>query len=164
MDDTGLQLPTPLSDEDTIWQALRAIPDPEIPVLTIVDLGIIREVHASGNSYEVVITPTYTGCPASHAIELSIRTALDDAGFDAARIKTQIAPPWTTEWISEEGRVKLKAYGIAPPKSALDRSPVECPQCGSQKTECISEHGSTACKALYRCLDCLEPFDYFKCI
>ena len=164
MSDSGLHLPTPLSEEETIWQALRAIPDPEIPVLTIVDLGIIRDVREQEGHYEVVITPTYTGCPASHAIELSIRTALDDAGFKDARISTQIAPPWTTAWISEEGRIKLKAYGIAPPKAETDTSPIACPHCGSQKTECISEHGSTACKALYRCLDCLEPFDYFKCI
>jgi len=161
MSDMGLTLPTPLAGKDAIWQALSEIPDPEIPVLTIVDLGIIRGVDKVGNNFIVRITPTYTGCPASHAIEMSIRQALDAAGFEDATIKTEIAPPWTTDWISEAGHIKLKAYGIAPPSP---KGEVACPQCNSTQVELISEHGSTACKALYRCTSCLEPFDYFKCI
>lgn len=146
--------------------------DPEIPVLTVRDLGIVRDVrlHDDG-SLEVVITPTYSGCPAMNAIEVNLRAALQEGGFEQVTVTTVLRPAWTTEWLSEEGRRKLKAFGIAPPaeasmdKKALlgERRALECPHCGSTNTEMIAQFGSTSCKALFRCLDCLEPFDYFKC-
>lgn len=140
---------------DDIWAILRSVPDPEIPVLSIVDLGIVREVHED----RVVLTPTYTGCPATLAIEQMVRAALDTAGFAHVRVETTLSPPWTTDWISAEGREKLRAYGIAPPT----RSAPTCPQCGSPEVEEISRFGSTPCKALWRCRACAEPFDLFKC-
>ena len=143
---------------DALWQVLEHVPDPEIPAVSVVDLGIVREVSAG----RVLITPTYTGCPATQVIERDIRTALDAAGFGAVAIDTTLSPPWTTDWISEAGRAKLKAYGIAPPVPAGQRA-VECPQCGSRETEEISRFGSTPCKAQWRCRACLEPFDLFKC-
>ena len=142
-------------DEEAIWALLKDVPDPEIPVVSVVDLGIVRAVEAD----RVVITPTYTGCPATQVIERDIRDALDAAGYRDVAIETALSPPWTTEWISEEGRRKLRAYGIAPPT----RSAVECPQCDSADTEEISRFGSTPCKALWRCRTCAEPFDLFKC-
>jgi ring-1,2-phenylacetyl-CoA epoxidase subunit PaaD len=147
-----------------ILEVLGGVPDPEVPCVSVVDLGIVRDVSET----TVVITPTYTGCPATLAIEKSIRAALDDAGFAATHIETVLSPPWTTDWISDAGREKLRAYGIAPPeKGAASRSLREtaapCPRCGSTRTEEISRFGSTPCKALHRCLDCLEPFDRFKC-
>ena len=153
------------SDADRILAMLAAVPDPEIPAVSVIDLGIVRRVEEGPR---VVITPTYTGCPATAVIELSIRRALDDAGFSGAAIVTELSPPWTTDWISEEGRRKLHAYGIAPPpkgagKAALLEAPAECPQCGSSNTVEISRFGSTPCKALWRCADCAEPFDRFKC-
>jgi ring-1,2-phenylacetyl-CoA epoxidase subunit PaaD len=141
-----------------IWDVLEGVPDPEIPAVSVVDLGIVRTVSAE----RVVITPTYTGCPATQVIERDIRDALDAAGYRDVAIETTLSPPWTTGWISEAGRAKLKAYGIAPPLPAGQRA-VECPQCGSTKTEEISRFGSTPCKAQWRCRDCLEPFDLFKC-
>ena len=138
-----------------MWEVLASVPDPEIPVVSIVDLGIVRSVEPD----RVVITPTYTGCPATQVIERDIRSALDAAGYRHVAIETILAPPWTTEWISEEGRRKLREYGIAPPT----RDAVECPQCGSADTEEISRFGSTPCKALWRCRACAEPFDLFKC-
>ncbi len=144
--------------EQGIWEVLASVPDPEIPVVSIVDLGIVREVHSG----EVVITPTYTGCPATLVIEQDIRSALDSSGFRVVAIRTTLSPPWTTDWISEEGRRKLRLYGIAPPLAAGERL-VACPQCGSRETEEISRFGSTPCKAQWRCRDCLEPFDLFKC-
>ena len=143
---------------DALWQVLESVPDPEIPVVSVVDLGIVRDVTAG----RVLITPTYTGCPATQVIERDIRSALDAAGFGAVSIQTTLSPPWTTDWISEAGRAKLKAYGIAPPTAAGERA-VECPQCGSEDTEEISRFGSTPCKAQWRCRSCLEPFDLFKC-
>ena len=140
-----------------IWAVLQGVCDPEIPVLSVVDLGIVRAVEQD----RVVITPTYTGCPATQVIERDIRAALDAAGFRAVRIETALAPPWTTDWISAEGREKLHAYGIAPPVPR--GGPVECPQCGSVDTAEISRFGSTPCKAQWRCLSCAEPFDLFKC-
>jgi ring-1,2-phenylacetyl-CoA epoxidase subunit PaaD len=137
---------------------LKNVPDPEIPAVTLMDLGIIRDVTAD----RVVLTPTYTGCPATLVIETMVRVALDKAGFDHVRIETTLSPPWTTDWISEAGRAKLKAYGIAPPVPAGTRA-VECPQCGSSHTEELSRFGSTPCKAQWRCRECLEPFDLFKC-
>jgi ring-1,2-phenylacetyl-CoA epoxidase subunit PaaD len=146
------------SSEDAIWTLLADVPDPEIPVLSIIDLGIVRSVSESA----VVITPTYTGCPATFAISASIRLALDAAGYRTTRIDTTLAPPWTTDWISEAGRYKLRTYGIAPP-IAPGSSTVHCPQCNSAATEEISRFGSTPCKAQWRCKACLEPFDLFKC-
>jgi len=151
---------------------LDTVCDPEIPVLTIADLGILRDLrqHEDG-TLEAVITPTYSGCPAMNAIEVNIRAALQEGGFDKVTVTTVLSPAWTTDWLSPEGRDKLRTYGIAPPaegsldKKALlgERRALVCPHCGSPDTEMISQFGSTACKALFRCLDCLEPFDYFKC-
>ena len=143
---------------DRIWSVVESVPDPEIPVVSVVDLGIVRTVSRE----RVIITPTYTGCPATQVIERDIRDALDTAGFRDVAIETTLSPPWTTDWISEAGKAKLRAYGIAPPLSAGERA-VECPQCGSIQTEEISRFGSTPCKAQWRCRDCLEPFDLFKC-
>jgi ring-1,2-phenylacetyl-CoA epoxidase subunit PaaD len=153
-----------LSLEDRLLEILSQVPDPEIPCVSVVDLGIVREVRGQS----LVITPTYTGCPATIAIEQDIRVALDRAGLSQIKIVTTLSPPWTTDWISDEGRDKLRAYGIAPPpkgaaKHSLRESTAECPRCGSSHTEEISRFGSTPCKALHRCLDCSEPFDRFKC-
>jgi ring-1,2-phenylacetyl-CoA epoxidase subunit PaaD len=149
--------------------AASAVVDPEIPVLTIGDLGVLRDVRLAGDTVEVEITPTYSGCPAMRSIELAIDTALRAAGIGKFRIATVLAPAWTTDWLSAEGRRKLAEYGIAPPAGQASRRAlfgadrVPCPRCGSADTERISEFGSTACKALYRCRSCAEPFDYFKC-
>ena len=145
-------------DSARIWHVLEGVADPEIPVLSVVDLGIVRDVAPD----RVRITPTYTGCPATQVIERDIRDALDAAGYRHVAIETALAPPWTTDWISAEGREKLLAYGIAPPVAAGERA-VHCPQCGSSSTEEISRFGSTPCKALWRCRACAEPFDLFKC-
>ena len=144
-----------LDETAPIWTVLAGVADPEIPVVSVVDLGIVRSVEPD----RVVVTPTYTGCPATQVIERDIRAALDAAGYRDVRIETALSPAWTTDWISEEGRRKLRAYGIAPPT----RSAVACPQCGSADTEEISRFGSTPCKALWRCRACAEPFDLFKC-
>lgn len=138
-----------------LWSVLASVPDPEIPVLSIVDLGIVREASPE----RIVITPTYTGCPATQVIERDVRAALDAAGFRSVAVETVLSPPWTTDWITAEGRDKLRAYGIAPPT----RGEVACPQCGSTDTQEISRFGSTPCKALWRCRACAEPFDLFKC-
>lgn len=140
---------------------LSKVPDPEIPVLTITDLGIVRDVDCS-DGVTVSLTPTYSGCPATEVIEASVVAALADHGVSDVRIKRVLSPAWTTDWISEAGRQKLRVYGIAPPERR-DR-PIACPRCNSSHTEIISEFGSTACKASYRCVDCLEPFEYFKCL
>jgi ring-1,2-phenylacetyl-CoA epoxidase subunit PaaD len=151
------------------WAAAAQIVDPEIPVLSIADLGVLREVRVSGDTVEVVITPTYSGCPAMRMIEIEIETALRTAGIDKLRVTTVLSPAWTTDWLSEEGRRKLADYGIAPPVGAASRralfaaDAVACPRCGSAATERLAEFGSTSCKALYRCRACAEPFDYFKC-
>ena len=139
-----------------IWAVLDSVPDPEIPAVSVVDLGIVREVSGK----VVRITPTYSGCPATEFIERSIREALDAAGYRDVGIETSLSPPWTTDWISEAGKAKLKAYGIAPPDLAKHAT---CPQCGSTETVEISRFGSTPCKAQWRCNACLEPFDRFKC-
>jgi ring-1,2-phenylacetyl-CoA epoxidase subunit PaaD len=143
-------------DEAAILAVLEGVPDPEIPVLSITDLGIIRRIEGD----RVYITPTYTGCPATLAIEQSIRESLDAAGFDHMFVERQLFPPWTTDWISARGRERLKAYGIAPPTLSAT---AECPQCGSSDTVEVSRFGSTPCKAQWRCKSCLEPFDRFKC-
>lgn len=164
-----------LADEraESARRLLDRVCDPEIPVLTIADLGILRDVRwlDDEQALEVVITPTYSGCPAMNTIEVNIRAALQEGGFERVRITTVLAPAWTTDWLSPEGREKLRAFGIAPPaeptadKQALLGQPriLQCPHCGSQNTEMIAQFASTACKAMFRCLDCLEPFDYFKC-
>jgi ring-1,2-phenylacetyl-CoA epoxidase subunit PaaD len=144
-----------LDETGAIWAVLAEVADPEIPVISVVDLGIVRAVEPG----RVVITPTYTGCPAAQVIERDIRAALDCAGYRQVRLETALSPAWTTDWITPGGRDKLRAYGIAPPT----REAVECPQCGSAATEEISRFGSTPCKALWRCRDCAEPFDLFKC-
>jgi ring-1,2-phenylacetyl-CoA epoxidase subunit PaaD len=151
--------------------AVAAVVDPEIPVLTIVDLGVLRGVDIAPDGVAVVtITPTYSGCPAMAMIALEIELALAKAGFPAARVVTTLAPAWTTDWMSAEGREKLRAYGIAPPEARGSRralfgeTAAACPRCGSGDTERLAEFGSTACKALYRCRACREPFDCFKCI
>jgi ring-1,2-phenylacetyl-CoA epoxidase subunit PaaD len=138
-----------------IWTVLAEVFDPEIPVISVVDLGIVRSVGPDA----VIITPTYTGCPAALVIERDIRAALDSAGYRHVAIETALSPAWTTDWITPEGRSRLRAYGIAPPTKAA----VECPQCGSADTEEISRFGSTPCKSLWRCRSCAEPFDLFKC-
>ena len=145
-----------------IWTWLDAVPDPEIPVISVVDLGIVRNVIWVGETLEVAVTPTYSGCPATRVIALDIETALRDKGVHDVRIKTQIAPPWTTDWLTKKGRARLEDYGIAPPRKAA--GPERCPQCGSNDLKLISQFGSTPCKAHWRCNSCLEPFDYFKCI
>ncbi|HEX9963729.1 MAG TPA: 1,2-phenylacetyl-CoA epoxidase subunit PaaD [Allosphingosinicella sp.] len=144
-----------LDETAAIRAVLDEVPDPEIPAISVVELGIVRAVEPG----RVVITPTYTGCPAAQVIERDIRDALDTAGYRHVRIETALSPAWTTDWISAEGRAKLRAYGIAPPT----RAAVECPQCGSADTEEISRFGSTPCKSLWRCRACAEPFDLFKC-
>jgi ring-1,2-phenylacetyl-CoA epoxidase subunit PaaD len=151
------------------WDAAARVVDPEIPVLTIADLGVLREVNVSDGHVEVAITPTYSGCPAMNMIALEIELALEREGFSRPKIRTVLSPAWTTDWMSEDGRRKLKEYGIAPPQPSGSRralfgvQEVACPQCGSGDTELLSEFGSTSCKALWRCKNCREPFDYFKC-
>ena len=145
-------------DAAAIWRALAEVPDPEIPAVSVVDLGIVREVWAIPPT--VRITPTYSGCPATLAIEASIRVALAQAGFAEVAVETVLSPAWTTDWISDAGRAKLRAYGIAPPGTGAT---ADCPQCGSSDTTEVSRFGSTACKALWRCRACAEPFDRFKC-
>jgi ring-1,2-phenylacetyl-CoA epoxidase subunit PaaD len=151
------------------WDIAAGVVDPEIPVLTIADLGVLRDVVVNDGRVEVAITPTYSGCPAMNMIAREIELALDRAGFRNAKVRTVLSPAWTTDWISEDGRRKLREYGIAPPLAASSRralfgvQQVACPQCGSADTEVLSEFGSTSCKALWRCKSCREPFDYFKC-
>ncbi|MDJ0708811.1 MAG: phenylacetate-CoA oxygenase subunit PaaJ [Woeseiaceae bacterium] len=146
---------------EQILDWLSKVADPEIPVLTIMDLGIVRGVDCS-DGVEVALTPTYSGCPATEVIEQSVVAALEERGVDDVRVKRVLSPAWSTDWISPEGREKLRIYGIAPPERR-DR-PVACPRCESVNTDRVSEFGSTACKAAYKCLDCLEPFEYFKCL
>ena len=153
------------------WAVLGQVMDPEVPVVSVVDLGIVRDLDWRAGHLHLVVTPTYSGCPATEVIEGDIRQALEQAGFAAPDLERRLTPAWSTDWISELGRERLRAYGIAPPQgSASKRSllgevpQVRCPQCGSAHTELLSQFGSTACKALYRCRECLEPFDYFKCI
>ena len=164
--------PSSATDIDAMRALVADVRDPEIPLLTIDDLGVLRNVMLEDDRVRVVITPTYSGCPAMDTIASDIKGVLDAAGHHDVEVELQLAPAWTTDWLSAAGREKLLAEGIAPPvgrsaakASLLGSSPtVACPQCGAKNTECISEFGSTACKALYRCLECLEPFDYFKCL
>jgi len=147
---------------DEVWTWLAAVPDPEIPVISLVDLGIIRDVQWSDDTLEVTMTPTYSGCPATAIINMEIETTLRAKGIVNLSLKRQIAPPWTTDWMTDIGKAKLENYGIAPPQPA--GGPKRCPHCQSSHVEKISQFGSTPCKAQWRCTDCLEPFDYFKCI
>ena len=152
------------------WNAAAQVVDPEIPVLTIADLGVLRDVTIDDDGrVQVAITPTYSGCPAMNMIALEIELALAREGIDNASIKTILSPAWTTDWMSDDGRRKLRDYGVAPPQAGGSRralfgvEEVACPQCGSTDTQVLSEFGSTSCKALWRCNACREPFDYFKC-
>lgn len=152
---------TSAPDIASVWTLLETVVDPEIPVLTVADLGIIRDVHLIENGVEVVITPTYSGCPAMHMIEVQIMAALKEAGFEDVKIRTVLSPAWTTAWITEEGMAKLEKFGIAPP--IKNQEVPNCPQCGSAATKLLSQFGSTACKSLWQCQECKEPFDHFKC-
>lgn len=161
-----------LLNPEIIREILSEVTDPEIPVLTIGDMGIVRDVRINPDSKVIVtITPTYTGCPAMDMITVNIKSALQENGIEAVEVETVLSPEWTTDWISSEGRKKLKAYGIAPPAQRTsdisfikgENPVVQCPLCDSVNTEMISRFGSTPCKSLYKCNDCLEPFDYFKC-
>jgi ring-1,2-phenylacetyl-CoA epoxidase subunit PaaD len=177
-----MTMTTATHDEATLWHWLEEVPDPEIPVISIVDLGIVRAVQVDNDTVTVTITPTYSGCPAMQVIATAVRGALEERGVDQVRIVTQLSPAWTTDWLSEAGKLKLHGYGIAPPvQHAIDLSSlrgglaaavsrkvavapaVACPLCGSKETEVTSQFGSTPCKALYRCRACREPFDHFKC-
>jgi ring-1,2-phenylacetyl-CoA epoxidase subunit PaaD len=155
-----------------IWSLLEEVTDPEVPVLSVIDLGIVREINSTHGNIEIVITPTYSGCPAMDVISMLIKMTLIEHGFKNVTIKTVLSPAWTTDWMSEAGKEKLKKYGIAPPnpKQQVCRQElfeadeaVQCPHCNSYHTHRVSEFGSTACKALYVCSNCKEPFDYFKC-
>ena len=169
-----------LPGTEDIWRWLSEVPDPEIPVITITELGIIRDVALDGDTVEVTVTPTYSGCPATSMINLQIEEKLREKGVENIRLKRQLSPAWTTDWIGAEARKKLRAYGIAPPidgtaaqgdmvagriaRMTGEGLTVNCPHCGSADTFRVSQFGSTPCKAAYQCRDCLEPFDYFKCI
>lgn len=170
---------TTLPHTDQIWEWLSQVPDPEIPVISLTDLGIIRDVQWQGDTLVVTVTPTYSGCPATGVINLDIEAALRSHGIEKLVLKRQLAPAWTSDWITAEGREKLRAYGIAPPVDGTaadgvlagrvsrlmgNNLTIQCPHCGSTHTQKVSQFGSTPCKASYRCTDCLEPFDYFKCI
>lgn len=154
-------------EKNKILKILEAVTDPEVPVLSVLDLGIIRKIEFENNDPVITVTTTYSGCPATEVINTDIRMALLEHGYKNIVIKNQLSPAWTTDWMSEEGKRKLKEYGIAPPQTRSDgpglTSGVICPQCNSINTKMVSEFGSTACKALYQCKDCQEPFDYFKC-
>ena len=171
----------PLPDPSEVWRWLSEVPDPEIPVISLTDLGIIRGVEWREDTLVVTVTPTYSGCPATTIINLDIEKALRDRGIEKLRLERRLSPPWTTDWLTEEGRAKLRDYGVAPPidgtaadgrlagrvsrlMSGGSNLTIACPRCASTNTEKISQFGSTPCKASYRCKECLEPFDYFKCI
>jgi ring-1,2-phenylacetyl-CoA epoxidase subunit PaaD len=165
--------------EEQVWKILEEVKDPEVPVLSVIDLGIIRDVKITGaetsstntDAISIIITPTYSGCPAMSVINMDIRLKLMEKGYRNVKIQEQLSPAWTTDWMTEGGKEKLRAYGIAPPNpkpqfctpQMFEAEAVACPRCNSFHTEPISQFGSTACKAIYRCLDCLETFDYFKC-
>lgn len=168
----------PSTEEQKIWQILEEVHDPEVPVLSIIDLGMVRKVELTslpegeGQEVKLTITPTYSGCPATDVINMDIRLKLIEHGYKNVYIEQALSPAWTTDWMTEEGKKKLKAYGIAPPnpkqqfcniKEFFEEEVVQCPRCNSYHTQLISQFGSTACKALYQCNNCHEPFDYFKC-
>lgn len=158
-------------NENDIWKWLEEVKDPEIPVLSVTDLGIVRSVSTDGNKINITITPTYSGCPALDVISMDIRLKMIEKGCRDIQIHQSLSPPWTTDWMTETGKEKLKAFGIAPPNprqqfcltEMFAEEAVQCPRCKSFHTELVSQFGSTACKSMYRCLDCKEPFDYFKC-
>ena len=160
-----------LINKSEIFNLLEHVPDPEVPVLSIMDLGMIRGINITDEQIEILLTPTYSGCPATDMISVDIKAILQDNGYDNVTVKMVLSPAWTTDWMSENGKKKLKAYGIAPPVAATtdkrlllgEEKLVCCPLCDSSNTKIISRFGSTACKSLYQCKDCLEPFDYFKC-
>ncbi|WP_431221902.1 1,2-phenylacetyl-CoA epoxidase subunit PaaD [Serratia sp. L9] len=152
-----------------IWHYLQQISDPELPVLSITDLGMVRSVAREDRGWRITFTPTYSGCPATEYLLNAIEQTLSEAGFSPVKITISLSPAWTTDWMNADARRRLREYGVAPPQGQscekpLALGPVQCPRCASTATEKISEFGSTACKALYRCCDCREPFDYFKCI
>ena len=156
-----------VSGDAAIWEVLRGVPDPEIPVLNIVELGMVRGIETTDDgTREVILTPTYTGCPATEVIRRAVEDALADAGLDAIRVRYRLTPPWTTDWITPEAREKLRRYGIAPPhpRRSAEDEPVACPRCGATDTEMVAEFGSTPCKAAMRCRACREPFEVFKCL
>ncbi len=157
--------------EAEIWEMLEEVNDPEVPVLSVVDLGVVREVRLNGENCTITITPTYSGCPAMQVIEEDIRAKFREHDLKEPEIRTVLSPAWTTDWLSEKGKQKLEAYGIAPPANEVDKSTlfsappvIRCPHCKSTNTRMVSQFGSTPCKAHYQCNDCLEPFDYFKCL
>jgi ring-1,2-phenylacetyl-CoA epoxidase subunit PaaD len=158
-------------DEKEIWNILEEVKDPEVPVLSVIDLGIIRSIKTLDDKIDIIITPTYSGCPAMDVIAMDIRLKLIERGYRNVSVQQQLSPAWTTDWMSEEGKQKLKAFGIAPPNpkqqfctsEMFQQEAVQCPRCNSYHTELISQFGSTACKSMYRCLDCKEAFDHFKC-
>jgi ring-1,2-phenylacetyl-CoA epoxidase subunit PaaD len=168
---SGFKAPPLEGFREAILQILETVPDPEIPVLSVLDLGIVRGVKTIDDEIEVLITPTYTGCPAMDMISMNIKMALFENGYKNIKITSVLSPAWTTDWMTEEGKIKLKEYGIAPPNlkqhacnsSLFSEEIIQCPHCNSFHTHRISEFGSTACKSLYQCNDCKEPFDYFKC-
>jgi len=155
--------------KENILSLLENVCDPEVPALTILDLGIVRDVIITKDQIEIVITPTYSGCPAMNAISANIKFELIAQGFEKVKVSEVLSPAWTTDWMSDEGKRKLKEFGIAPPQYKVKDDPrpedavVPCPYCNSRKTKMLSEFGSTSCKSMYKCSDCLEPFDYFKC-
>jgi ring-1,2-phenylacetyl-CoA epoxidase subunit PaaD len=157
--------------EQNIWHLLEEVKDPEVPVLSIVDLGIVRQVSTEDDQINITITPTYSGCPAMDVINMDIRLKLIEKGYRKINIQQSLSPAWTTDWMSDEGKRKLKAYGIAPPNQKQQfctsemfaEEAVQCPRCSSYNTRLVSQFGSTACKAMYQCSDCKEAFDYFKC-
>lgn len=157
--------------EKEVWDLLQEVKDPEVPVLSILDLGIVRDVKVDNDRINIIITPTYSGCPAMDVISMDIRLKLIEKGYRNVSIQQQLSPAWTTDWMTEEGKQKLKSFGIAPPNpkqqfctsEMFKEEAVQCPHCNSYRTELLSQFSSTACKAMYRCLDCKEAFDYFKC-
>jgi ring-1,2-phenylacetyl-CoA epoxidase subunit PaaD len=159
-----------ISEQD-IWRILEEVKDPEVPVLSVVDLGVVRTVSVRDDAVDITITPTYSGCPAMDVISMDIRLKLLEKGLKNIRVQQSLSPAWTTDWMSEAGRQKLKAFGIAPPNpkqqycttEMFAEEAVQCPHCGSYHTRLVSQFGSTACKAMYQCSDCKEAFDYFKC-
>ncbi|MBG5883589.1 MULTISPECIES: 1,2-phenylacetyl-CoA epoxidase subunit PaaD [Providencia] len=162
-----MQLQSP--DIHQIWQQLQQIPDPELPALSITDLGMVRHVKPTEQGWKIGFTPTYSGCPATEFLINEIKTVLDSAGFSPVDVEVVLTPAWTTDWMNQDAKRRLREFGIAPPQGVACEHPehtgaIRCPRCDSEQTEKISEFGSTACKALYRCNECLEPFDYFKCI
>ena len=157
--------------KEQIYNWLEEVSDPEIPVLSVIDLGVVRDAQIIDGEWLITITPTYSGCPAMKTMEEDILSKLKDKGIDSAKVELVLAPAWSTDWLSENGRIKLYEYGIAPPEHEVDKSVlfaeptiVPCPKCGSRNTRMVSQFGSTACKALYQCNDCQEPYDYFKCL